>query len=93
VRPLLDDPSAAWTKPAYTQVTRGGAAGKDRFMGRSVRTERYRYTEWDGGKKGVQLYDHDTDPKEYRNLAEDPKQAEVVAAMKKLLQTPPVGAK
>jgi hypothetical protein len=44
-------------------------------MGRSVRTERWRYTEWDDGKKGVQLYDEINDPKEYVNLAEDPRHA------------------
>jgi iduronate 2-sulfatase len=55
-------------------------------MGRSVRTERWRYTEWDDGKQGAQLYDHDNDPKEYKNLTADPKLAETVAQMKKLLE-------
>jgi uncharacterized sulfatase len=86
LRPLLDDPNAAWNKPAYTQVRRGGTAAKEGFMGRSVRTQRWRYTEWDGGAKGVELYDHDADPKEYRNLADDPKYKEVVVEMKKLLK-------
>src|SRR6059036_3062663 len=39
------------------------------FMGRSVRREKWRYTEWDGGKRGIELYDHDADPKEHVNLA------------------------
>jgi uncharacterized sulfatase len=82
LKPLLDDPQAAWTKPAYTQVTRGKA---NDVMGRSVRTERWRYTEWDGGKKGTELYDHENDPKEYKNLAEDPKHAGTVEEMRKLL--------
>ena len=42
--------------------------------------------EWDDGKKGVELYDHDADPRELRNLAKDPKHAETVEAMKKLLR-------
>jgi uncharacterized sulfatase len=83
LRPLLDDPAAAWDTPALTQVTRGGA--KDSFMGYSVRTARYRYTEWDGGKKGVQLFDYDTDPGELKNLAGDPASADVVKRMKALL--------
>ena len=59
LRPLLDDPSAPWDKPAVTQAKPG------KPMGRSVRTERWRYTEWgDDGKAGAQLYDHDADPKE-----------------------------
>jgi uncharacterized sulfatase len=56
------------------------------FMGRSIRTERWRYTEWDGDKQGVELYDHDSDPKEHRNLAGDPKYADVIAEMKQLLR-------
>ena len=63
LKPLLENPSAAWTKPAFTQVWRGG------FPGHSVRTERYRYTDWDGGKQGVQLYDYQADPNEWHNLA------------------------
>jgi uncharacterized sulfatase len=55
-------------------------------LGKSVRTERWRYTEWDGGKQGAELYDHERDPGEYRNLAGDPRYAETVAEMKRLLQ-------
>jgi uncharacterized sulfatase len=84
LRPLLDDPAAPGKKAAYTQVRRG--SGKDQFLGRSVRTERFRYTEWDGGKRGVELYDHDNDPHEYRNLADDPAQAKVVKELKGLLR-------
>lgn len=94
LKPLLDDPTAAWNKPAYTQVSRGVSfatfdkpeKGQKGFMGRSVRTERWRYTEWDDGKQGAELYDHDNDPKEYQNLAADAKHAEVVVEMRKLLR-------
>jgi uncharacterized sulfatase len=64
-------------------VNRGGA--KKGFMGYSVRTERYRYTEWDGGKEGVQLIDYEKDPNELVNLADDPNYADVVKQMKALL--------
>ena len=55
---------------ALTQVRRGGGMGKKAkaagdggfFHGYSLRTDRYRYTEWDGGARGVELYDHETDP-------------------------------
>jgi ribonuclease D len=57
-------------------------------MGRSVRTERWRYNEWDDGKKGVELYDHQTDPKEHKNLAKDPNYAKVVNELKTLLREP-----
>ena len=42
-------------------------------MGRSVRTERYRYTEWNDGKEGEELYDYQSDPKELKNLANNAK--------------------
>ncbi len=87
LRPLLYDPRAAWTKPAITQVRRGGGALNQPFvMGRSVRTERYRYTEWAEGERGTELYDYDTDPREGKNLAADPAQAKTVAELKALLK-------
>jgi arylsulfatase A-like enzyme len=87
LRPLLDDPSAAVKKGAYTQVMRGGGAkGAKGTMGRSVRSERWRYTEWGpNGEKGVELYDHDADPKEHKNLAKSADHAKVVAEMRELL--------
>jgi uncharacterized sulfatase len=78
LRPLLDDPQAPWDKPAFTQVWRG------RFPGHSVRTERWRYTEWDDGRQGTQLYDYQTDPNEQHNLAGDPRHAPTVAALRAL---------
>lgn len=47
-----------------------------RILGYSLRTLRWRYTEWgDGGKHGRELYDHDQDPKELKNLAHLPAHA------------------
>lgn len=94
LKTLLSDPAAAWDKPAMTQVSRGTptATGdklpkkQEWFMGYSIRNERYRYTEWDDGKKGTQLYDYQTDPTEAKNLAEDPAAADVVKQMRTLLQ-------
>lgn len=92
--PQLADPSQPGKGFALTQVRRGGGgAGKGKkakggaaggkadggpFPGYSIRTNRFRYTEWDGGKKGVELYDHESDPHEYTNLASDPKYADIV---------------
>jgi len=89
LKPLLEDPTAEWNRPAFTQVMRGNpnpkGAGKGKFMGRSIRTERYRYIEWDEGRQGAQLYDHEQDPHELKNLAEDPSAKEVVANLRKRL--------
>jgi iduronate 2-sulfatase len=79
LRPLLTKPDAEWNRPAFTQVERGG------FPGRSVRTARWRYTEWDEGKQGRELYDHQNDPGEMKNLAADPKQTATMAELKALV--------
>ncbi|MCE6987560.1 sulfatase [Dyadobacter sp. CY323] len=78
--PLLKYPDAIWDKPAYTQVRRG------EIFGRSVRSERFRYTEWDEGKAGVELYDHQKDPNEFTNLAKDNAYLITVAEMATLLK-------
>ena len=85
LRPLLRNPGDTWDRPALTQVRRGTAAAGF-FMGYSVRTERWRYTEWDGGKRGVELYDEVADPQERRNLAADPNHKSVVTEMQRLLR-------
>ena len=69
---------------ALTQVTRRG--GKEPFFGYSLRTPRWRYTEWDEGKEGMELYDYQADPNEFNNLAVDPKHAPKVKEMAALLR-------
>ena len=82
--PLLSDPQRPWKKAAFTCVARGKGV-----MGHSVRTERYRYTEWDG-EQLAELYDHEKDIHEWTNLAfgghlKDPANAKVLEEMKQLL--------
>jgi len=85
--PLLNDPKAPSDVPVFCQVTRSAGKGKP-IMGYSVRTERWRYTEWGpDGAEGRELYDHNADPQEFKNLAGKPEQAGVVAAMRKHLGT------
>jgi uncharacterized sulfatase len=80
LKSLLHHPAADWDRPAFTQIRRDN--GK---QGYSVRTDRYRYTEWENGKLGVQLFDYDKDPNELKNLADDPKSAETAKQLKALL--------
>jgi iduronate 2-sulfatase len=82
--PLLENPAARWDRPAYTLVAR------EDWLGRSVRTERWSYTEWDEGRRGVELYDLQADPHEQKNLAQDPKLEPTVAGLRKLLRKGPV---
>ena len=100
--PMLRDPSVTGRGWALTQMMRGGGGGASkgkakvapaktesgggRFSGYSLRTPRWRYTEWDEGKQGRELYDHDTDPRELTNLATLPAHTATVAALSTQLQ-------
>ncbi len=77
--PLLQNPSAKWSHPAYTQVQRGNVPGH------SIRTEKWRYTEWGFGEKGTELYDESNDPQELHNLAGDVKYSKVKEELSELL--------
>ena len=54
-------------------------------IGRSLRTERYRYTEWDKGAEGVELYDYDVDPSERFNRAGDLAYADIETRLREQL--------
>ncbi len=82
--PMLTDSTAAGRGWALSQVTRG--KDDQRTFGFSLRTPRWRYTEWDEGAQGRELYDHEQDPRELTNLANDPVQAEQVAALSQQLR-------
>lgn len=90
--PLLRDPSAKGRGWALSQVSRGGGPARAtvsadvssdsrRFFGYSLRTQRWRYTQWDEGKRGHELYDHANDPRELTNLADKPEHAETVGEL------------
>lgn len=77
---LLEEPERAWNNAALTVVNRTSPD----LLGRSVRTERYRYTEW-GDEKTAELYDHQADPREHHNLVQEPGQAETLKQLRSVL--------
>ncbi len=94
--PMLQDPTVTGRGWALSQVSRTGAIrgekkakgprGTGKFFGYSLRTAQWRYTEWDEGRQGRELYDHDADPKELTNLAGRPAHAATVAELSRQLR-------
>ena len=82
--PILADPTQAGRGWALSQVTRGGR--RNQTFGFTLRTPRWRYTEWDQARQGRELYDHQNDPRELTNLADDPSHAEQVETLSRQLR-------
>jgi iduronate 2-sulfatase len=81
--PLVGNPDRPWKRAAFSQYPRGS-----RIMGYSMRTDRYRYTEWirrGGEVEARELYDHEKDPKENVNLAVQEDHAETVRKLGAML--------
>jgi arylsulfatase A-like enzyme len=74
VVPLLKNPTQTWKFPSVT--THG-------LENHSVRSDRWRYIRYKDGSE--ELYDHDSDPQEWRNLAKDTKYASVKRELAKSL--------
>jgi arylsulfatase A-like enzyme len=84
--PLLEDPATGWDHPAYT------VAGNLKNLGVAVRTARYRYAEWAGGKNGAMLIDEVANPDETVNLVDDPKYTAIRAELSGLVRKHTAGA-
>jgi iduronate 2-sulfatase len=73
--PLLKNPQAHWKPAVFTQSPQ--MAGGRPAMGYSVATETHRLTRWVDREEpareiAIELYDHQKDPDETRNVAMDP---------------------
>ena len=75
--PALRDPNVIVRDSAFTQYD----------VGYSIRTQRFRYTEWgDEAAAGRELYDEESDPAEMNNLASDPIHQETIKELSKQLR-------
>lgn len=86
--PLTDNPKRGWKTAAFSQYPRRieGQNG----MGHSIRTDRYRLTEWTIAStpdySALELYDYRTDPLERVNLAGKQEYEKTTAEMKARLR-------
>lgn len=84
-KPLIEKPGLAWKKAAFSQYPRGG------YDGHTIRTDRWRLVEWRKTKGSqplvYELYDHQNDPQENVNLANDPKHADTIKELAAMLKT------
>ena len=94
---LMDDPDRPWKSAAFSQWPRSLKGSRHRshgdIMGYAIRTGHHRYVEWrvreTGRVEARELYDHQTDPHEMKNLASDPKQASVLSKLQQQLKAGP----
>jgi iduronate 2-sulfatase len=77
VAPLMDNPKKPWKKAAFSQYPR-----PKKIMGYSMRTDEYRYTEWQdqetGEAKFKELYDLKNDPLCKESIVLKPENKELV---------------
>jgi iduronate 2-sulfatase len=83
--PLVAEPGRKWKRAAFSQYPRG-----KKVMGYTVRTERWRYTEWLSGESGAvearELYDHAGGDVATANVAELAEHAGLVRELSALLE-------
>lgn len=90
-RPLLENPARDWKSAIFSRSDRFTRTDRQHLTaGLSVRTARYRYTEWTpvsgGNQVETELYDLETDPREFDNLSRDPDHAALKARLARKLE-------
>ncbi|TWT68210.1 sulfatase [Crateriforma conspicua] len=85
--PVLSDPNRNGKAAAFSQYRRN-KPGVGSVLGTSIRTERFRYTEWRRVKGGqledIELIDFQTDPEATRNVAAQPQYQSFLPTLQKL---------
>ena len=73
---VLENQKLKGESVAYT-ISYGGRGG-------TIRTDKWRYTRWgeDATGSNEELYDHENDPEEHLNLADNPKVSKVLIEMR-----------
>jgi uncharacterized sulfatase len=79
---VIQDPDASFREYVNISTLRG------KITGRSVKTREWRYTEWNDGNEGIELYDQLKDPLEYHNLAAHEEYDSIQMQLKKLIKHP-----
>ena len=92
LKPQLEDPTIPGKPFALTQAVRyqGRWVSADRRMDRdvhgySIRTDNFRFSSWDNGAEGEELYDLIKDPEEFHNVVEDPNYRQQAEELRSLL--------
>ena len=96
--PLIRNPNAPWKNASFSQwPAHEPGIGAHRAMGYTMKTDGYRYTEWAKFQYeptykpdwrtlyGVELYDHQKDPEENNNVADDSSYAHIRRELRALL--------
>ena len=86
--PLINDPERLWKRAAFSQYPRE-IPGAGPGMGHSIRTRRYRYTEWTVAGTSSQtseLYDYEMDPLENFNIANHPRNLSLINGLSGMLR-------
>jgi len=83
--PLLDTPDKPWKSAAFSQILRG------QNLGRTMRTDRYRFTRWHPLNKpeqtvALELYNLQNNPIEIENIAGRPENAALVKELSAKLE-------
>lgn len=94
MQPLLQNPHLAWKTAVFSQYPRPQTgsrySGRGDIMGYAVRTQHFRYVEWQDNASGrllaAELYDHRTDANETQNLAPKPESAAILQQHAKILR-------